>query len=891
MATPASTEPGRIITFYSYKGGTGRTMALANVACLLAETHGRPVLVVDWDLEAPGLHRFFPPRIRTTRPGVDIGLDSAPGLIDLLSQVRDALPATLPASEEAADDAVDAALASVRFEEFIRETNVPNVFILRAGRNDDGQYSRRVGTFDWEGLFKRAPGVYRAFGEKLAERYRYVLIDSRTGVTDISGICTYLLPERLVVVFTPNRQSLTGVRELIERATSYRRGSDDLRPLLVFPLPSRIEASLQDLRARWRFGDPDRDVIGYQPMFQELFTAAYALARCDLSAYFDDVQIQQTPDYAYGEEIAVRRTGDRFSMANSYAVFVQRLTSGEPPWAARADPATSETVAVAAPAPAEATGDTTVAAAPTAPQVFLSHVPLDAVRIAEVSRRLARRGLRVASVTGSGDLGATFVEKVAKGLDASEAIVVFWSRESVDSPWVKAAAEEGLRRGILVPVLLDDVPPPLGFRSVSAADLSRGATPDALERLCEAVYRIAMGTPGTILAPAYAPTAGSVLAPAPQQAPRLGRLVKLAVAATVVLALVGLGSIGWYLRDTAADTRATAIQRHATAGRDAQGDGARFRRHLQRRRRQDRGSDRADCPDVRRPGRAGGVSRRRRHPPDARARDLGRIGSPVSSSRWRRRRSACRPWSAPPSTPPCRRSTGTACASARRCRNRSPTPSPERSCNRRPKPARWWRLEPRWMSWSPPRLVLRRRDAPSPCPTSSVPPAPPPKPRPGGWASRCRRSTPTARTAARSPASSSPRCRHPTRSWPPRARSRSALRRLAPCRRNVPPTAPPSNAQPSTAQPNTAQQPGTGPPIPGLVPRVTVPGTVPQLIGLTLDAAREALARVGLRLDNAQRRTVPNATPGTIVAQAPSAGVRVRPGAGVTVVVAAAPAN
>ena len=144
------------------------------------------------------------------------------------------------------------------------------------------------------------------------------------------------------------------------------------------------------------------------------------------------------------------------------------------------------------------------------------------------------------------------MEKVAKGLDASEAIVVFWSRESVDSPWVKAAAEEGLRRGILVPVLLDDVPPPLGFRSVSAADSSRGATPDALERLCEAVYRIATGTPGTILAPpAYTPTAGSVPATAPQQAPRLGQLVKLAMAATVVLALVGLGFIGWYLRDTA----------------------------------------------------------------------------------------------------------------------------------------------------------------------------------------------------------------------------------------------------------------------------------------------------------------------------------------------------
>src|SRR5581483_10947473 len=39
---------GRIVTFYSYKGGTGRSMALANVAWLLA-SGGRRVLVIDWD--------------------------------------------------------------------------------------------------------------------------------------------------------------------------------------------------------------------------------------------------------------------------------------------------------------------------------------------------------------------------------------------------------------------------------------------------------------------------------------------------------------------------------------------------------------------------------------------------------------------------------------------------------------------------------------------------------------------------------------------------------------------------------------------------------------------------------------------------------------------------
>src|ERR1700689_748786 len=51
---------GRIITFYSYKGGIGRTMALANVAWILA-ANGYRVLVADWDLESPGLHRFLYP--------------------------------------------------------------------------------------------------------------------------------------------------------------------------------------------------------------------------------------------------------------------------------------------------------------------------------------------------------------------------------------------------------------------------------------------------------------------------------------------------------------------------------------------------------------------------------------------------------------------------------------------------------------------------------------------------------------------------------------------------------------------------------------------------------------------------------------------------------------
>src|SRR5215211_6585166 len=70
-------SPGKIITFYSYKGGTGRTMALANMAWILA-SNGKRVLVVDWDLEAPGLHRFLHPFLE------DKTLSTSEGVIDFV---------------------------------------------------------------------------------------------------------------------------------------------------------------------------------------------------------------------------------------------------------------------------------------------------------------------------------------------------------------------------------------------------------------------------------------------------------------------------------------------------------------------------------------------------------------------------------------------------------------------------------------------------------------------------------------------------------------------------------------------------------------------------------------------------------------------------------------
>jgi len=68
----------RIVTFYSYKGGVGRTFALANVAVLLAK-RGKRVLIMDWDLEAPGLHRYFKRFLAQSK-------QDAEGLIHLLKK-------------------------------------------------------------------------------------------------------------------------------------------------------------------------------------------------------------------------------------------------------------------------------------------------------------------------------------------------------------------------------------------------------------------------------------------------------------------------------------------------------------------------------------------------------------------------------------------------------------------------------------------------------------------------------------------------------------------------------------------------------------------------------------------------------------------------------------
>jgi AAA domain len=94
VSSSADRRNGKIVTFYSYKGGTGRSMALANVAWLLASS-GKRVLTIDWDLEAPGLHRYFEPFLP------DKTLEQSTGVIDF---VRDFATAALAAGPSAGSE-------------------------------------------------------------------------------------------------------------------------------------------------------------------------------------------------------------------------------------------------------------------------------------------------------------------------------------------------------------------------------------------------------------------------------------------------------------------------------------------------------------------------------------------------------------------------------------------------------------------------------------------------------------------------------------------------------------------------------------------------------------------------------------------------------------------
>lgn len=340
ITLPPIPRPGEVTTFYSFESGTARSVALAHAAVLLAGGQNAtvPVLMIDWDTEAPGLHHYFPAqdeRFENMRPGAGA---ARPGLLEYFEACREQLQSLGRSGADLdPEERARLVLEAIDWEAYVERVDQSrSLYLMRAGRFDDS-YGERADRMDWDGLFAACPALYRAFAAQLARHFRHVLIDARGGRSAAVSVCTTLLPDRLVGLFTPGGRSLDGLAGVVTRAVEYRCShEDEQRPLLVYPLPC-VDGADAERRAQWRRGDPQRGVQGYQPVLEQLLRNCYGLSQLSLDSYFDEVQLQAAcaPSEPFAGTIA--RDADRYSSARGVAALLGWVAQGRFPWQSRAE--------------------------------------------------------------------------------------------------------------------------------------------------------------------------------------------------------------------------------------------------------------------------------------------------------------------------------------------------------------------------------------------------------------------------------------------------------------------------------------------------------------------------------------------------------------------------
>ena len=293
-------------------------MAVANIAWILA-SRGKRVLVVDWDLEAPGLHRYFRPFL------VDADLTSSDGVIDLAVEFATHAAQDRSNSQDtntlkkANEDFLEDLSSSERIG-VLQRYAVPLAWafgdegaldLLPAGRQGPA-YAAKVNGFDWRTFYDRLGGgdFVDALRAEMRSTYDYTLIDSRTGVSDTSGICTIHLPDTLVICFTLNNQSIEGASSIAASVQRQRSGISEPSSLRLLPVPMRVQlgekAKLETRRnlavqVFGRFVD--------QPIQDN---------------YFDHVEVPYDPYYAYEEVLAT--FADRPGGVSTVLAALERLT-------------------------------------------------------------------------------------------------------------------------------------------------------------------------------------------------------------------------------------------------------------------------------------------------------------------------------------------------------------------------------------------------------------------------------------------------------------------------------------------------------------------------------------------------------------------------------------
>ena len=188
---------------------------------------------------------------------------------------------------------------------------------LSAGRQNR-DYSAAVCSLDWDNFYDRLGGgrFFRAMREDMKEKYDYVLIDSRTGLSDVADICTIELPDVLTICFTLSDQSIEGAANVARQISGRYRD----RNIRVLPVPMRIED-----------GEKEKLDVG-RALARMKFEGFPAGMTPESSAlYWASVEVPYKPFYAFEETLATfgDDPGSPASLLSSFERITDAVTAGQ----------------------------------------------------------------------------------------------------------------------------------------------------------------------------------------------------------------------------------------------------------------------------------------------------------------------------------------------------------------------------------------------------------------------------------------------------------------------------------------------------------------------------------------------------------------------------------
>jgi len=111
---------------------------------------------------------------------------------------------------------------------------------MRAGRRDTN-YQILLARLNWKEFYSRSQGFL--FVENLKGAIEadyapdYLLVDSGTGLTDVSGICTLQLPNLVTLMFALNEQNLQGIKTIYTSIARNKLNRAIETKLVASPVP------------------------------------------------------------------------------------------------------------------------------------------------------------------------------------------------------------------------------------------------------------------------------------------------------------------------------------------------------------------------------------------------------------------------------------------------------------------------------------------------------------------------------------------------------------------------------------------------------------------------------------------------------------------------------